>query len=73
MWLFQGGPQSPGEIRALVLELLGLKVGGILAEVRENYVARETLCSCIGRFTHSFFALQLFESDERKVSSCSTG
>ena len=23
MWLFQGGPQSPGEIRALVLELLG--------------------------------------------------
>jgi endoglucanase len=23
MWLFQGGPQSPSEIRALVLELLG--------------------------------------------------
>ena len=23
MWLFEGGPQSPGEIRALVLELLG--------------------------------------------------
>jgi endoglucanase len=23
MWLFQGGPQSPGEIRGLVLELLG--------------------------------------------------
>jgi len=23
MWLFQGGPQSPSEIRALVMELLG--------------------------------------------------
>ena len=23
MWLFRGGPQSPGEIRTLVLELLG--------------------------------------------------
>jgi endoglucanase len=23
MWLFEGGPQSPSEIRALVLELLG--------------------------------------------------
>jgi len=23
MWLFEGGPQSPTEIRALVLELLG--------------------------------------------------
>ena len=44
MWLFQGGPQSPGEIRALVLELLG--PGGSAAfwqKYRENYVTREDI------------------------------
>src|SRR6202165_10407 len=44
MWLFQGGPQSPGEIRALVLELLG-PVGwaAFWWEYRENYVTREDI------------------------------
>src|SRR5260370_42588989 len=42
MWLFHGGPQSPGEIRALALELLG--PGGSAAfwqKFRQNYLTRE--------------------------------
>jgi endoglucanase len=44
MWLFQGGPQSPGEIQALVLELLGPE-GSVefWQKWRENYVTREDI------------------------------
>ena len=44
MWLFQGGPQSPSEIRTLVLELLGPE--GSVAfwqKYRDNYVTREDI------------------------------
>jgi len=41
MWLFQGGPQSPGEIRALVLELLGPEGSAAFwQKYRENYITR---------------------------------
>src|SRR6516164_1388499 len=41
MWLFQGGPQSPGEIRALVLELLGPEGSAAFWQsYRENYITR---------------------------------
>ena len=44
MWLFQGGPQSPGEIRALVLELLGPEASeAFWRKYRENYVTREDI------------------------------
>ncbi len=44
MWLFQGGPQSPGEIRALVLELLGPEgAAAFWQKYRENYVTREDI------------------------------
>ena len=44
MWLFQGGPQSPGEIRALVLELLGPEGSeAFWRKYRENYVTREDI------------------------------
>src|ERR1700732_2060643 len=44
MWLFQGGPQSPGEIRALVLELLGPEGSAAFWQTyRENYVTREDI------------------------------
>jgi hypothetical protein len=44
MWLFQGGPQSPGEIRALVLELLGPEGSDAFwQKYRENYVSREDI------------------------------
>src|SRR6266481_3835973 len=44
MWLFQGGPQSPSEIRALVLELLGPEGSAAFwQKYRENYVTREDL------------------------------
>jgi hypothetical protein len=44
MWLFQGGPQSPGEIRALVLELLGPEGSeAFWQKYRENYVTREDI------------------------------
>src|SRR5437660_4875183 len=44
MWLFQGGPQSPGEIRALVFELLGPEGSAAFwQKYRENYVTREDL------------------------------
>ena len=42
MWLFQDGPQSPGEIRALVLELLGPEGSAAFwQKYRENYITRE--------------------------------
>ena len=44
MWLFQGGPQSPSEIRALVLELLGPEGSeAFWKKYRENYVTREDI------------------------------
>ena len=44
MWLFQGGPQSPSEIRALVLELLGPEGSAAFWRTyRENYVTREDI------------------------------
>ena len=44
MWLFEGGPQSPGEIRALVLELLGPEgAAAFWQKWRENYVTREDI------------------------------
>ena len=44
MWLFEGGPQSPGEIRALVLELLGPEGSAAFwQKYRENYVTREDI------------------------------
>src|ERR1700694_5007280 len=44
MWLLQGGPQSSGEIRALVLELLGPERSATVSqEYRDNYVTREDI------------------------------
>lgn len=44
MWLFKGGPQSPSEIRALVLELLGPEAStAFWHKYRENYVTREDI------------------------------
>jgi len=44
MWRFEGGPQSPGEIRALVLELLGPEGSThFWQKYRENYVTREDI------------------------------
>jgi endoglucanase len=44
MWLFQGGPQSPSEIRALVLELLGPEgAAAFWQKYRENYVTRDDI------------------------------
>src|SRR5258708_8369870 len=41
MWLFEGGPQSPGEIRGLVLELLGPEGSSAFwQKYRENDVTR---------------------------------
>jgi len=44
MWLFEGGPQSPGEIRALVSELLGPEGSAAFwQKYREDYVTREDI------------------------------
>jgi hypothetical protein len=44
MWLFEGGPQSPSEIRALVLELLGPDGSAAFwQKYRENYVTRDDI------------------------------
>ncbi len=44
MWLFEGGPQSPTEIRALVLELLGPEGSAAFwQKYRENYVTPEDI------------------------------
>jgi len=44
MWLFQGGPQSPSEIRALVYELLGPEGSAAFwQKYRDNYITREDI------------------------------
>src|SRR6202047_3965129 len=44
MWLFEGGPQSPSEIRALVLELLGPEASAAFwQKYPDNYVTREDI------------------------------
>src|SRR4029077_5571386 len=44
MWLFESGPQSPAEIRALVLELLGPEGSNAFwQKYRDNYVTREDI------------------------------
>jgi endoglucanase len=44
MWLFEGGPQSPTEIQALVFELLGPEASAAFwRKYRENYVTREDI------------------------------
>ena len=44
MWQFDGGPQSPSEIRALLLELLGPEASAAFwKKWRENYVTREDI------------------------------
>jgi endoglucanase len=44
MWMFQAGPQSPTEIRALVLELLGPEASAAFwQKYRENYITREDI------------------------------
>ena len=44
MWLFEGGPQSATEIRALVLELLGPEGSAAFwQKYRENYITREDI------------------------------
>jgi len=44
MWLFEGGPQSPSEIRALVLELLGPDgADAFWRKYRDTYVTREDI------------------------------
>src|SRR5882672_5684021 len=68
MWLFEGGPQSPSEIRVLVLELLGPEGStAFWQKYRENYITREDIA-----FLHraGFNAIRvplhysLFESDD---------
>jgi endoglucanase len=68
MWLFEGGPQSPSEIRELVLELLGPeRSAAFWQKYRENYITREDIA-----FLHraGFNAIRvplhysLFESDD---------
>jgi len=44
MWLFEGGPQSPTEIRALVLELLGPEASATFwQKYRDNYITHEDI------------------------------
>src|SRR5271169_1555064 len=44
MWMFEGGPQSATEIRALVMELLGPEGSAAFWQKwRENYVTREDI------------------------------
>src|SRR3979411_1490491 len=44
IWMFHGGPQSPTEIRALVLELLGPEGSAAFwQKYRENYITREDI------------------------------
>jgi endoglucanase len=44
MWTFEGGPQSPSEIRALVLELLGPEGADTFwQKYRENYITRDDI------------------------------
>src|SRR5215471_11299507 len=68
MWLFNGGPQSASEIRALVLELLGPEAStAFWKKYRENYATRDDIA-----FLHraGFNAIRvpmhygLFETDD---------
>lgn len=44
MWLFNGGPQSPSEIRALVLELLGPEGSAAFwQKYRDSYITRDDI------------------------------
>src|SRR6202035_4001164 len=44
MWLFEGGPPSPSEIRALVLELLGPEgAAAFWQKYRVNYITRDDI------------------------------
>jgi len=44
MWLFDGGPQSPREIEALVTELIGPdKAAAFWHQYRENYITQEDI------------------------------
>ncbi len=44
MWLFDGGPQSPSEIKALVLELLGPDgAAAFWQKYRDNYVTADDI------------------------------
>lgn len=44
MWLFQDGPQSPSEIGALVLEMLGPEASAAFwQKYRDNYITREDI------------------------------
>src|SRR5215472_18671779 len=44
MWLFRGGPESAGEIRALVLELLGPEGSAAFwQKYRENYITHQDM------------------------------
>src|SRR5947208_8180625 len=68
MWLFEGGPQSPSEIRALVLELLGPEGSAVFwQKYRENYVTREDI-AFLGRAGFNAIRVplhySLFESDD---------
>ena len=68
MWMFQGGPQSPSEIRALALELLGPEGSeAFWRKYRENYVTREDIALLHRAGFNSVrvpLHYSLFESDE---------
>jgi hypothetical protein len=68
MWLFQGGPQSPTEIRALVLELLGPEGSAAFwQKYRENYVTPEDIALLHRAGFNSIrvpLHYSLFENDE---------
>ena len=68
MWLFEGGPQAPSEIRALVLELLGPEGSAAFwQKYRENYVTREDIALLHRAGFNSIrvpLHYSLFESDD---------
>src|SRR5258708_17066984 len=68
MWLFEGGPQSPSEIRALVFELLGPEGSAAFwQKYRENYVTRADIALLHPAGVNSIrvpLHYSLFESDD---------
>jgi len=76
MWRFEGGPQSPGEIRALVLELLGPEGSDAFCRstVRTTHAGGHH-APASGRLQRhsSSSAFSLFESDDAEGFSCWTG
>ena len=77
MWLLEGGPQSPSEIRGLVSELLGPEGSAAFwQKYRENYIMREDIALL---HRAGFNAIRvplpysLFENDDAEASSCWTG